>query len=494
MSRRTGRAGVLLLAGVLLGLFAFAGAAGGQDGEPLKVDFRQTTPIPGKLGITVAMSGPAWGSGQQLGQDAFSATINGDPVTITGATPLGEQQGGTRRQLAIVLAVDTSGSMAGDQIVRARAAADEFARLMKPGTRLGLVAFSDTPRVVQELTSDHERVRSAVSTLVAEGDTALNDAIVMASGLLAREAGQRNLVVLSDGKDDGSRADLASAIRAATSAKVFVDTVSLNSPGGVQDPEALRRLARQTRGQAFEVSDADTLVDQFSSIGRALASQYVVEMVVPPGLDKRVDLRLEVHANNEVGVYQNAAFVLPGGVSPTTIRAIPGGLPSAPGLSRLESPQGKYVIAIAGFTTVLLACLLLFGGSQGPKPYRALRQRLSPYSLTHAISDDRARVTAFGSSEWAGRATAMAETLVRRGNLEETFLDRLEAAGLNMRVAEFVLISLGSAFIPPLSRSNSRAPSSCSPAPSRPATASSRRWTRWSKRPATRSLASSTGC
>jgi tight adherence protein B len=59
-------------------------------------------------------------------------------------------------------------------------------------------------------------------------------------------------------------------------------------------------------------------------------------------------------------------------------------------------------------------------------------------------------VTAFGSSEWAGRATAMAETLVRRGNLEETFLDRLEAAGLNMRVAEFVLISLGSAFIPPL--------------------------------------------
>ena len=44
----------------------------------------------------------------------------------------------------------------------------------------------------------------------------------------------------------------------------------------------------------------------------------------------------------------------------------------------------------------------------------------------------------------------MAETLVRRGNLEEAFLDRLEAAGLNMRVAEFVLISLGSAFIPPL--------------------------------------------
>jgi tight adherence protein B len=109
------------------------------------------------------------------------------------------------------------------------------------------------------------------------------------------------------------------------------------------------------------------------------------------------------------------------------------------------------VIAFAGFAAVLLACLVLFGpGSRSARPYRALRQRLSPYSLTPAIADNQPRLTAFGSSEWAGKATAMAETLVRRGNLEETFLDRLEAAGLNMRVAEFVLISLGSAFIPPL--------------------------------------------
>ena len=213
-----------------------------------------------------------------------------------------------------------------------------------------------------------------------------------------------------------------------------------------------RKLSAGTGGQAFEVSIADDLVDLFSRRSPDdLASQYVVEMALPPGLDKRVDLKLEVQANNEVGVYHNTSFVLPLGASPATVPVVPGELPSAPGLSRLESPQGRYVIALAGFTTVLIAGLLLFGsGSRGPKPYRALRQRLSPYSLTSAISDDQPRVTAFGSSEWAGRATAMAETLVRRGNLEETFLDRLEAAGLNMRVAEFVLISLGSSFIPPL--------------------------------------------
>jgi tight adherence protein B len=151
-----------------------------------------------------------------------------------------------------------------------------------------------------------------------------------------------------------------------------------------------------------------------------------------------------------VGEYHNEKFYIGTQASPATV-PIPAQLPPAPALSRLESDQGRYVVAVAGFAAILLILLVLFGpGSRSTRPYRALRQRLSPYSLTPAISDDRSRLTAFGSSEWAGRATAMAETLVRRGNLEETFLDRLEAAGLNMRVAEFVLISLGSAFIPPL--------------------------------------------
>jgi tight adherence protein B len=456
MSRRTARTGALLLAGLLLALFGIAGVATAQENERLKVDFRETTPGEGKFGITVAMSGDAWGSGQRLGQNAFSASINGSPVKITRATPVGEQQGGARTQLTVVLAVDTSGSMLEPgtgvrNIDRAKAAADAFTRAMPPGTRLGLVAFSTQPRVVQRPTTDHAAVRTAISTLSAEGDTALNDAVVLASGLLARESGQLNLVVLSDGRDEGSRATRASAIAAAKKAGATAYVVGLNVPGFEQDQRALEELAKGTKGgQAFEVNNADELEGRFSTIGQSLASQYVVEMELPPGLGKRVDLRLEVRANNEVGVYQDTV-VLPGGASPATVPVVPGELPSAPGLSRLESPQGRYVIALAGFTTVLIAGLLLFGsGSRGPKPYRALRQRLSPYSLTSAISDDQPRVTAFGSSEWAGRATAMAETLVRRGNLEETFLDRLEAAGLNMRVAEFVLISLGSAFIPPL--------------------------------------------
>jgi tight adherence protein B len=450
MSRRTARSGVLLLAGLLLALFGIAGVATAQENERLKVDFRETTPGKGKIGITVAMSGDAWDPSLQLTQDDFSGTIDGDPVDITGAAPLGAQPG-SQGQLAVILAVDTSGSMRkNDNIAKARSAAARFAAGMPPGTRLGVLSFGTQTKLEQELTTDRARVQAVIQNLEAEvdGGTALYDAVVQGAGLLAGERGQTNLVVLSDGRHEGTATALQQAIKA-VKGKARVTAVALEA-GFPQDKAALQELAAETGGRTQSASE-ESLELVFQGVADELASQYVVEMALPPGLDKRVNLRLEVRANNEVGVFQTDSFVLPGGASPATVPVVPGELPSAPGLSRLESPQGRYVIALAGFTTVLIAGLLLFGsGSRGPKPYRALRQRLSPYSLTSAISDDQPRVTAFGSSEWAGRATAMAETLVRRGNLEETFLDRLEAAGLNMRVAEFVLISLGSAFIPPL--------------------------------------------
>jgi tight adherence protein B len=272
---------------------------------------------------------------------------------------------------------------------------------------------------------------------------------VLPSRQLARQPGQRNLFVLSDGRHEGTPTTLGQAIAAARKAKVKVFTVGLEVPGRPQDQAALAKLAEGTGGDTVPTSVED-LEALLSALGRNLASQYVVDLPLRPSLGSEVDFRLRVRASGGVGEYHNDRFFIPQQAGPATA-PLPAELPRAPALSRLESDQGRYIVALCGFAAILLVLLLLFGpGSRTSRPYRALRQRLSPYSLTAAIADERTRPTAFGSSEWAGRATAMAETLVQRGNLEEAFLDRLEAAGLNMRVAEFVLISLASAFIPPL--------------------------------------------
>ena len=452
MSRRVARLGSLLLAGLLLGSLGLAAPAVGQQQEQLKVSLRDVDSASGRLKVTVAMSGPAW-TGERLDSSAFTASIDGQQVQDVRATPLQEQRGASGK-LAVFLAVDTSGSMLdNNNIDTARSAAAKFAGQMRAGTQMGVISFANTPNVVQDLTDDAGKAKDAIQALRVDdpqGDTALYDAVVRASEQLAGQPGQRNLFVLSDGRHEGTSTTLQQAIAAAKAAKVKVFTVGLEVPGRPQDQVALGELAEATGGETVPTT-ADNVEALFGALGRNLASQYVVDLVLPPGVGSEVDFRLTVQvANGVVGEYHDERFFVGTQASPAAV-PVPAELPSAPALSRLEGSQGRYVVALAGFAAILLVLLLFFGpGSSSTRPYRALRQRLSPYSLTPAISDDRARVTAFGSSEWAGRATAMAETLVRRGNLEETFLDRLEAAGLNMRVAEFVLISLGSAFIPPL--------------------------------------------
>jgi tight adherence protein B len=452
MSRRVAGRGSLLLAGLLLGSLGLAApAAAAQQSDPLQVKLRDSEAAAARLKVTVAMSGPAW-TGERLDQGDFTATIDGQPVRGLKATPLQEQQGSSG-QLAVFLAVDTSGSMLqNDNIGTARRAAANFAGQMRPGTQMGVISFANDPKVVQLPTDGTGQVGRAIQALKVDdpqGDTALYDAVVLASRQLAGQPGQRNLFLLSDGRHEGTPTTLGQAIAAAKKAKVRVFTVGLEVPGRPQDQAALAKLAEGTGGDTVPTK-VENLEALLGALGRNLASQYVVDLPLPPGLGSEVDFRLRVQASGGVGEYHNDRFFIPQQAGPATA-PLPAELPRAPALSRLESSQGRYIVALCGFAAILLVLLLLFGpGSRSSRPYRALRQRLSPYSLTSAIADERTRPTAFGSSEWAGRATAMAETLVQRGNLEEAFLDRLEAAGLNMRVAEFVLISLGSAFIPPL--------------------------------------------
>lgn len=432
-----------LLAAVLLagGSLAVPGAAAAGQGE-LRVELRDadTASAPGHLLATVSLSGSAWDGGR-LAAGAFRATVDGSPAPVGRAEPLEA----TGRRLAVMLVVDTSGSMlAGDNIGLARAAADRFATELRDGIRIGVVAFATRPRVVQPLTTDRRRVRAAIAGLRAAGDTALRDAVVLASGLLAREAGQRTMVLLSDGRDDGSRATFEQAVAAARAANVAVYTIGLTVPGYEQDPEALRELSRRTGVTAVTGASGADLAGLYQRLGEELASQYVVDVALPAGTRRTAAFELTVEVGGTSRTVRRMLLLGPRAGGP----AMPAGPPPAPALEALEREQGRYVVAALAFVATLLAGLALLGAGPG-LPIRGLRKRLSPYSLTPTVADPRP-ATVFGSSELAGRATAMAESLVRRGHLEEAFLDRLEAAGLNLRVAEYLLVSLGSAFGLPL--------------------------------------------
>lgn len=110
--------------------------------------------------------------------------------------------------IAVMLAVDVSGSMAGGKLDAARAACAQTAAGLGDGDLLGLCAFDDTARILLPLTrmdaAGRARAAAAISGLRHGGSTALCDGWRAAAGGFAAEDPRLEeralqVVILSDG-------------------------------------------------------------------------------------------------------------------------------------------------------------------------------------------------------------------------------------------------------------------------------------------------------
>jgi tight adherence protein B len=147
----------------------------------------------------------------------------------------------TADDVEVMLAVDTSGSMR-HAIEAAKAAANEFIMAMPADVRIGLVGFGDDVAVLASPTTDRALLSAQVNGIVADGDTALYDAVVAARQQFTPAAERKVLVILSDGKDDGSTAALGEAVAAVQGE--HVEAISLTTPE--TDLASLQALGRVT--------------------------------------------------------------------------------------------------------------------------------------------------------------------------------------------------------------------------------------------------------
>jgi Ca-activated chloride channel homolog len=192
-------------------------------------------------------------------------------------------------QASVVLVTDTSRSMtatdvAPDRLAAARSAAERFLDEAPEELRVGAVSFSDTARVLQPPTTDHEQVRAALGGLVADGGTATGDGLDAALGALESAEGSRRppaaVVLLSDGKQTAGR-DAIAVAQEAGEQRVPVYTVALGTPDGVvdgslrvpPDPEALAQIAQASGGESFEVTDGDELTAVYERLGSQLGTR-----------------------------------------------------------------------------------------------------------------------------------------------------------------------------------------------------------------------------
>lgn len=218
---------------------------------------------------------------------------------------------------AIVLCVDTSGSMRWADVTPSRAAAAAaavraFVDGVPDGTRLGIVGFASAAGVVQPLSSDKETVRAAIAQIPApSGATAIGDALSAAARLLP-STGRRAIVLITDGENNLG-ANPIEAARAIGTLGIEIDTVGIGTNGGGAfvpgtakessiDESALRAIASLAGGAYARADDAASLHRRLATLAASTTRA-----------SRRVDLSLPLAlAGGGVVVFSVAGAMLAG--------------------------------------------------------------------------------------------------------------------------------------------------------------------------------------
>ncbi len=189
----------------------------------------------------------------------------------------------TNLPLTLALLVDTSQSVAPKLKFEQDAATAFFQSVLRDKDRAMLVEFDSGVSLVQDFTSDPNKMAKQIRSLRAAGGTSLYDAIYLSCDeKLIRETGRKAVVILSDGEDQSSKTTFDQALEMALKAESTIFSISVNRGGffGVGDTKngdrVLKQLADETGGRSFFPFKVEELDDAFRQINQELRSQYSI--------------------------------------------------------------------------------------------------------------------------------------------------------------------------------------------------------------------------
>lgn len=197
---------------------------------------------------------------------------------------------------ALTLAIDTSGSMRGDNIKHAREAAGRLIDELEDGDIVSLVTFSSDGRVLMPPTAlDAQRRRSLhniIEELSADGGTAMHEGLKVAESQLWETPDThlvRRLVVISDGKATvGPTAPQELGRIAEVGLRRSIQVTALGV-GLDYDELTLNELAQRSNGRLYHVEKSAQLPgiieDEIALLESTAAAGVEVELVAAPGVE-----------------------------------------------------------------------------------------------------------------------------------------------------------------------------------------------------------------
>lgn len=181
--------------------------------------------------------------------------------------------------VAIVLAVDASGSMTRSAEI-ARQAAMHFVDAVQPKDPLAVVQFSDKAELVADLQVGRDEAHDALASYTPKGGTALYDALQLSMQRLKTKEGRRVVVVVTDGRDENAASNgpgsVATWEEVIAAAKAMDTTVYAIGLGTKVERARLQELADLTGGEAYFTTDIASLDAEYHRVVEDLHRRYVL--------------------------------------------------------------------------------------------------------------------------------------------------------------------------------------------------------------------------
>ncbi len=375
--------------------------------------------------VEVTVTVPAELGDMRLSKEAFSLAEDGKArQAYLGNSPADEES----PPPSVVLAIDVSGSM-GDSIEPAKQAADNFVASLPEGSQVGLVTFGKGANLVVPPTSNLRAVQSKIDDIEANADvTALYAGVQRAARSLPTSmGGSGNVVLLSDGDDTAGDVSSAEALGALANRGARLWAVAL---GDDIKLEALETLAG-AEGHVVSAANATQLEEIYSGLASDLAREYVLRY------DSQASGETELTVALDYGsLYSKRTRMV-------TIEGTPAPAAARPHVTAVDPETITVTVPLLGTTSALATGLtaLAIGGfiillvvllPRHPRPGERL-----VFAAPTTVQGRTARLTSI--AQWT---TDIADRRLHRGGLGKRLDRQLEAAGVNLRSGELVVIVL----------------------------------------------------
>lgn len=183
--------------------------------------------------------------------------------------------GSTRSsRLDVMIVLDTSERLYGGPLKSAKQAAAEYVNSLPASVRVGIMTYGQFATVVRDFSNNKTGAIATIASLETNGRTpSLYDAVVLASDQFNQTDNltKRQVVLVSDGKDLGSKSTLTDALATFERLNVRIDALRVKTSDG--DPVALSRLTGTSGGAVMGATD---------QVGIRNLSAIAAEWSMPP--------------------------------------------------------------------------------------------------------------------------------------------------------------------------------------------------------------------